>query len=357
MLQKVHYVLLGHQLNPTQNGLRELGLSIISAFNGMCQHDREEFLNLRNKFKDEEMVDTVPNLARDLNKWISIFKESKDNEKLLNIIGIYSTHASGKDGVYIKMSQFSHSCQPNSVNQYLIDPDSSSEIKDVEAKTKVLVALKNIKAGQEINYNFLGETPSCILMLNRERRQVLIHQQLHFYCICDRCLVDDNDPTVNYKKLQELIIEEADLFEDFGSILDIAENVFKRKWCPQSAEDFRTIQQKITFEKCRRHIQIIRLLYNHGKEKKSQPLCLFTLLKNGYNTALIGSLLSWDHRNRQTQFKKDGVEFAQTAAKFGKILPKEVEDTAKWKIIEQFRRDVPVWSPTYNDGVKLSKLQ
>ena len=115
------------------------------------------------------------------------------------------------------------------------------------------------------------------------------------------------------------------------SIVNFAENIFKRKWGPECAEEFRSIQQKFPFEKCRRHVQIIRLLYKHGREKKAQPLCLFTLLKNGYNTSRIGSLLCWDHRNRKAQFNKDGVEFAQAAAKFGKILPKEVEDPSKWK--------------------------
>ena len=190
-------------------------------------------------------------------------------------------------------------------------------------------------------------------MLNRERRLKLIEQIRHFHCFCDRCLVDDiclndGDPTVNYEKLQELIFEEAELEKDYSSIVNFYVNIHKRKWVngnPESTEEFRTIQQKFSFEKCRKHIQIIRLLYKHGREKKAQPLCLFTLLKNGYNTSRIGSLLCWDHRNRKEQFNKDGVEFAQAAAKFGKILPKEVEDPSKWKRMEQFRRSIPV--PSY----------
>ena len=58
--------------NPTQSGLREFGLNIMSAFNGMCQHDRKAFLKLRNKFKDEEIVANVPRLARDLDQWTSV---------------------------------------------------------------------------------------------------------------------------------------------------------------------------------------------------------------------------------------------------------------------------------------------
>ena len=340
------------QFNPTQSGLRDFGLNIMSAFNGMCQHDRKAFLKLRNKFKDEEIVANVPRLARDLDQWTSVFKESKDKEELLNVIGIYSTHCSGKGGLYIKLSQFSHSCQPNSVQQvqrYSVEGTASSEVKDVEGSTVVqLIALKNIKAGQEITCNILGEmTGSSILMLNRGRRLKHIEQMGQFHCVCDRCLVDDTDPTVNYEKLQELIFEEAELVKDYQSIVKFAENISKRKWGPECAEEFRTIQQKFPFEKCRRHVQIIRLLYNHGREKKAQTLCLFTLLKNGYNTTMVGALLCWDHRNRQTQFKKDGVEFAQAAAKYGKILPKEVEDPSKWKGLEQFRRSIPICYPSY----------
>ena len=324
------------RFNPTQSGLREFGLNIMSAFNGMCQHDREAFLKLRNKFKDEEIVANVPRLARDIDQWTSVFKESKNKEELLNVIGIFSTHCTGKDGLYIKLSQFNHSCQPNSVKKdlsYSVEGIASSKVKDAggSIEAQELIALKNIKAGQEITHNIFGYMPSCILMLNRERRLKLIEQIRHFYCFCDRCLVDDIDPAVNYEKLQELIFEEAELVKDYQSIVKFAENISKRKWGPECAEEFRTIQQKFPFEKCRRHVQIIRLLYKHGREKKAQPLCLFTLLKNGYNTSRIGSLLCWDHRNRKAQFNKDGVEFAQAAAKFGKILPKEVEDPSKWK--------------------------
>ena len=107
----------------------------MSAFNGMCQHDRETFLKLRNKFKDEEIVANVPRLARDLDQWTSVFKEWKDKEELLNVIGIYSTHFNGNDALYIKLSQFNHSCQPNSVKQdvsYSVEGTASSNVKDAD---------------------------------------------------------------------------------------------------------------------------------------------------------------------------------------------------------------------------------
>ena len=70
-------------------------------------------------------------------------------------------------------------------------------------------------------------------MLNRERRLKLIEQIRHFYCFCDRCLVDDIDPTVNYEKLQELIFEEAELVKDYQSIVNFAEKISKKKWGPE----------------------------------------------------------------------------------------------------------------------------
>ena len=179
--------------------------------------------------------------------------------------------------------------EPNSVKQDLSysaevpsEGTASSKVKDADGSIEVqeLVALKNIKAGQEITRNFFGYIPSCILMLNRERRLKLIEQIRHFYCFCDRCLVDDIclndiDPTVNYEKLQELIFEEAEYEKDYLSIVNFYVNIHKRKWVngnPESTEEFRTIQQKFPFEKCRRHVQVIRLLYNHGKEKRAKTL-------------------------------------------------------------------------------------
>ena len=56
-------------------------------------------------------VQSVPELQHHVKIWLSFFKES-DKENL-KIIGIYSTHAFGDEGLSLKMAHFNHSCKPN----------------------------------------------------------------------------------------------------------------------------------------------------------------------------------------------------------------------------------------------------
>ena len=85
--------------------------NILKAFKKMKKSDQEEFLTLRNKYEDEEIFQSVPELQHHVKIWLSFFKES-DKENL-KIIGIYSTHAFGDEGLSLKMSHFNHSCKPN----------------------------------------------------------------------------------------------------------------------------------------------------------------------------------------------------------------------------------------------------
>ena len=74
----------------------------------------------------------------------------------MKIIGIYSTHAFGDQGLCMKMAHFKHSCKPN-----------ADAIGDADVGGIIwIIATKKIKAGEEITVNHLGAY-SCVLMLNR----------------------------------------------------------------------------------------------------------------------------------------------------------------------------------------------
>ena len=74
-------------------------------------------------------------------------------KKNMKIIGIYSTHAFGDEGLCMKMAHFNHSCKPNA------DAIGDADVGGI-------IATKKIKAGEEITVNHLGAY-SCVLMLNR----------------------------------------------------------------------------------------------------------------------------------------------------------------------------------------------
>ena len=94
-------------------------------------------------------------------------------EDKLNIMGIYLTQTFGKDGVFIKVSQFNHSCKPNAF--------SFAALPSLK-----LVALKNIKAGQEITCAKY-DSQNCIYMLNKKRRQEELHKRFLVLCHCNHC--------------------------------------------------------------------------------------------------------------------------------------------------------------------------
>ena len=309
---------------------RKLAINILSAFNLMNQIDRSEFLKLNNNYDGEKYPQT-PHMSEyfDLyQKFIqnTIVKSESVKDKL-NIIGIYLTQTFGKDGVFIKVSQFNHSCRPNAF--------SFSALPSLK-----LVALKNIKAGQEITFSQYD--PLSIYLLNRKRRQEVIHTKFLTLCHCDHCGIDDTDSTTNYEELQKLIAEEEILGKECNLANDSrTSKEFNITITTMEArpEDIMNIKRFFSIEKCRNYLKIIHLLFNHGREKKAQAPWLFKILARGYRCAMIGFLLTDDHRNYKKKYRDEALNFAKTALKFEKLLPKEIVDPERWKsIVEDLER-------------------
>ena len=125
-------------------------MNVISAFNGMSKCDQEEYLKLRNKYNDDIIVQSFPELQSAVNLWKGFFEGSdpKVAKKNISILGIYYTNKFAEYGVDIKMSQFKHSCKPNA-----------------EGMGPGVRAMKKIKSGQEITVNHLGAN-TCNVLLN-----------------------------------------------------------------------------------------------------------------------------------------------------------------------------------------------
>ena len=51
-------------------------MNILKAFKNMKKSDQDEFLSLRNKYEDEEILESVPELKHHVKIWLSSFKVS-----------------------------------------------------------------------------------------------------------------------------------------------------------------------------------------------------------------------------------------------------------------------------------------
>ena len=96
---------------------REFLLSILESFRKMSKVQQEEYMRLPNKYND---VETMPESIMDLKYYESLLRSTNQafDKKNLAIIAIYATNIAQCltfNGVHLKMSQFHHSCHPNSV--------------------------------------------------------------------------------------------------------------------------------------------------------------------------------------------------------------------------------------------------
>ena len=83
-------------------------------------------------------------------------------------------------------------------------------------------------------------------------------------------------------------------------------------------------------QKAKDYIECAKNLYNYGKDKKVQPICLYRLLQRGYCiSAMIFHLTQ--HKYQKMFFEKEAIKFAQAAQKFEKILGNELVRPEVWK--------------------------
>ena len=171
-------------------------------------------------------------------------------------------------------------------------------------------------------------------------------------CDCDHCLVDDTDSTTNYEKLHELIIEEELLRKDLdlaseNSPFIKAEFQFKNSSTMEPhPEDYFSINRIYPLKKCRKHLEIVHLLYKHGREKKVDSFYMSELVFVGFRSAFLGLLLTSDHRSYKKSFRNETLQFGKLSVKFGK-LHKELVDTENLEpLVELVKRlEEPICYP------------
>ena len=93
-------------------------------------------------------------------------------------------------------------------------------------------------------------------------------------------------------------------------------------------------------EKCRHEIGKYKELYKFGKEKKAHNLCLYDILKKGYQVAALEYQICYFSQNHQflEEFKNECVNFSKAAEGFGKLLGNEIVMPELWKKRQNFEK-------------------
>ena len=153
---------------------REFALNCLSFFEEMGQSEKDEYLKLWNKFDDKQpqsqlMSDNFDFYRQFVQNTVVGMEEVK---KCMTIIGIYLTNESC-GAVLIKICQFNHSCKSNAF--------AKMQVPLLGGILSTLIALKNIKAGQEITAARYEVFESFIYVLNRTKRQQELHRHSAWY--------------------------------------------------------------------------------------------------------------------------------------------------------------------------------
>ena len=156
-----------------------------------------------------------------------------------------------------------------------------------------------------------------------------LYVELYFICSCEFCQEqtekirkETEDQTmireVTENELSKMIYQEVETRQKFYQLSN-------RKDLPDFKEYYTENSQK-----AKDYIECAKNLYNYGKDKKVQPICLYRLLQRGYCiSAMIFQLT--EHKYQKMFFEKEAIKFAKAAEKFEKILGNELVRPEVWK--------------------------
>jgi hypothetical protein len=273
---------------------------LLKSFYGMSKADQHEYMTLHNSFnnfKNFKNSEDIQNCKEIRDRQIEavkfkIGKIEQDPEKAEEILKIFGICITNKfqGSVYFKVSRFNHACQPNAM------------VEDVNGQVQ-LRAIGKIKAGKEINWNYLDE---FFGFRTRKYRQQNLLKAWGFLCCCELCK------------------NGVDIDASFEASIQEAENLTKRRESiPLNTESIYLhlahLARYYSVENCRQEIMCYKELYKVGRDQKIQPYFLFMMLNKGFAAAGTGYQLY-----KAIDLKNDAMDFAKAAEKFENILGKDV---------------------------------
>ena len=177
-----------------------------------------------------------------------------------------------------------------------------------------------------------------------------LYVELYFICSCEFCQEQDEKiknetdvqtmiREVTENELSKLIYQELETRQKFYQLSN-------RKDLPDFKEYYTENSQK-----AKDYIECAKNLYNYGKDKKVQPICLYRLLQRGYCiSAMIFQLT--EHKYQKMFFEKEAINFAKAAVKFENILGSEFVRPEVWRNRQNFGTETYLLptNSTFDDG-------
>lgn len=269
--------------------------SLLKSFNQMSKTDQLEYMKLHSKFNNiQNFENFFPStlIQESINEKLDYLKleigkieqNSEKAKEIFKICCIYSSNSFADGSLGIKSSRFNHSCQANAV-----ETNGQHQFR----------AIGNIKAGKEININYIDD-PFVGFRCRKDRQKILFGHWL-FFCSCELC---ENDVDID-----------ANAYEAY--IEDAEKLTIDRKSAYKAGRSL--APQYYSLENCRKEILCYKQLYKVGKSQNIQPYFLYKVLDQGFMTATSG--FGW---YSAADLKDDVRTFAKAAEKFGKILGNDI---------------------------------
>lgn len=100
---------------------------------------------------------------------------------------VWSSSATGRSGLYPRISRLNHSCNPNAI---VTDDEDGEEQQQQQQQRLVVKAKRDVKCGEELLLNYLGDDDVKMGTPFVERRRKL-EESWDFLCTCDRCCEEE----------------------------------------------------------------------------------------------------------------------------------------------------------------------
>lgn len=286
-------------------------LVVVKTFMEMSKEDQERYLDLHNKYDDDETTWSVGMKQR----FTAILQATNQmtfpnisQEKAFRVVAIMDTNEF-QNGVCLKMSRFNHSCRPNA--QYFWNVDTNT--RDVRA-------LRKIKQGEEITLSYIHT-----MIGSREERRTKLKDGFNFDCSCEAC-----------------DLTEAEIQREIESIDEYKEEKQKKEELQDQinlASDGKIAQAIMKLE-----LTSLKNMYRMAKEIKtmSRRNLLQDVVEEAFDVSAQGAASAEHSRNMKVEkaaWLKDAKMFADIGLEFAKTLNGEDHSmTREWKA----RSDDPI---------------
>ena len=261
--------------------------AVIESFLEMSKEQQERYLELHNNY-DVACIEDSDNWSDGMkNDYKAVMPTLMTFPNIslhwaFEVWGIYKTNTF-TDGVYLRMSRFNHSCQPNAEIFANQDANDATDVR----------ALRNIKEGEEITICYTDSDKS---LWSREERRAELKHVYNFDCNCEGCTMRD-----------EQIQEENENIAAFREQVAKRESVEeKRKWADED-------NQELRLNLIREEIDCVKQMYKLAKTIKpmNRGWILDNIVVRGFNLSCSGAL-----GEEAKKFADVGLQIAKTL--FGK---------------------------------------